>query len=38
MHLRDIHSSVRIPWQAISAQPAEGAPQPAVPLDDDDEV
>ncbi len=38
MHLRDIHSSVRIPWSAISAWPAEGAPQPAVPLDDGDEV
>ncbi len=35
MHLRDIRSSVPIPWSAISATPAEGAEQPAVPLEDE---
>jgi len=32
MHLRDIRSTVRIPWRAISAMPVGGAEQPAVPL------
>ncbi len=35
MHLRDIRSSTRIPWKAISATPAEGAEQPMVPLEDE---
>jgi len=35
MHLRDIESSVRIPWKAISARPAEGAEQPIVPLEEE---
>jgi probable phosphoglycerate mutase len=35
MHLRDIRSTVRIPWNAISATPAEGAEQPAVPLEEE---
>jgi 2,3-bisphosphoglycerate-dependent phosphoglycerate mutase len=35
MHLRDIRSSVRIPWKAISATPAEGAEQPVVPLEEE---
>ncbi len=35
MHLRDIRSSTRIPWQAISATPAEGAEQPIVPLEEE---
>jgi len=33
MHLRDIQSTVRIPWKALSATPAEGAEQPVVPLE-----
>lgn len=37
MHLRDITSRVRIPWREIAARPAEGAEQPAVPLENDDE-
>ena len=32
-HLRDLNSPVRIPWKEISAQPATGADQPAVPLE-----
>jgi 2,3-bisphosphoglycerate-dependent phosphoglycerate mutase len=32
MHLRDIRSTTRIPWKAISAAPAEGAEQPILPL------
>jgi hypothetical protein len=35
MHLRDIQSTVRIPWKAISAIPAEGAEQPIVPLEEE---
>jgi 2,3-bisphosphoglycerate-dependent phosphoglycerate mutase len=35
MHLRDIRSTVRIPWRAISATPAEGAEQPVVPLEEE---
>lgn len=35
LHLRDIHSAVHIPWKAISAQPAEGAEQPAAQLEDE---
>jgi broad specificity phosphatase PhoE len=35
MHLRDIRSAVRIPWKALSATPAEGAEQPAVPLEEE---
>ncbi|HWZ18836.1 MAG TPA: histidine phosphatase family protein [Ktedonobacteraceae bacterium] len=35
MHLRDIHSTTRIPWKAISGTPAEGAKQPLVPLKDE---
>ncbi len=35
MHLRDIRSTTRIPWEAISAMPAEGAEQPAVPLEEE---
>lgn len=35
MHLRDITSRVRIPWREIAARPAEGAEQPAAPLEDD---
>lgn len=35
MHLRDIHSTTRIPWKAISATPKEGADQPIVPLEDE---
>ena len=35
MHLRDIRSSTRIPWKAISATSVEGAEQPIVPLEDD---
>ena len=35
MHLRDIHSTTRIPWKAISATPSEGAEQPIVPLEDE---
>ena len=35
MHLRDIRSSTRIPWKAISVTPAEGAEQPMVPLEDE---
>ncbi len=34
-HLRDIQSTVRIPWKAISATPAEGAVQPSVPLEEE---
>ncbi len=34
MHLRDIRSTARIPWRAISATPAEGAEQPVVPLEE----
>ena len=34
MHLRDIRSSTRIPWKAISSAPTEGAEQPIVPLED----
>jgi probable phosphoglycerate mutase len=33
MHLRDIRSTIRIPWKALSAAPAEGAEQPIVPLE-----
>ena len=33
MHLRDIHSSVRIPWQAISAKPVDTNEKPEVPTD-----
>jgi 2,3-bisphosphoglycerate-dependent phosphoglycerate mutase len=35
MHLRDIYSTTRIPWRAISATPAEGAEQPVVPLEEE---
>jgi 2,3-bisphosphoglycerate-dependent phosphoglycerate mutase len=35
MHLRDIRSSVRIPWRAISARPVEGVEQLAVPLEEE---
>jgi len=35
MHLRDIRSSTRIPWKAISATPAEGTEQPIVQLEDE---
>src|SRR5437660_5267034 len=35
MHLRDIRSTTRIPWKAISATPAEGAEQPIVPLEEE---
>lgn len=35
MHLRDIRSTTRIPWRAISATPAEGAEQPIVPLEEE---
>jgi probable phosphoglycerate mutase len=35
MHLRDIHSTTRIPWKALSATPAEGAEQPIVPLEEE---
>ena len=35
MHLRDIRSSTRIPWKAISATPVEGAEQPMVLLEDE---
>ena len=31
MHLRDIDSSVRIPWKELAAKPV-GADQPAVPI------
>ena len=34
MHVRDIRSTIRIPWKAISATPAEGPEQPIVPLED----
>ncbi|HEY6286932.1 MAG TPA: histidine phosphatase family protein, partial [Ktedonobacteraceae bacterium] len=34
MHLRDIQSTARIPWKAISAIPVEGAEQPIAPLED----
>jgi probable phosphoglycerate mutase len=33
MHLRDISSSVRIPWQAISAKPVDNNDKPEVPTD-----
>ena len=32
MHLRDTHSTTRIPWKAISAAPTEGIEQPILPL------
>jgi len=35
MHLRDIQSTVRIPWKALSATPAEGAEQPIVPMEEE---
>ena len=35
MHLRDIHSTTRIPWKALSATPTEGAEQPIVPLEEE---
>ena len=35
MHLRDIGSSIRIPWRAISARPVGGAEQQAVPLEEE---
>ena len=35
MHLRDIQSTVRIPWKAISDTPAEGGEQPIVPLEEE---
>jgi 2,3-bisphosphoglycerate-dependent phosphoglycerate mutase len=35
MHLRDIRSTARIPWNTISATPAEGAEQPAVPMEEE---
>lgn len=35
MHLRDIRSTVRIPWKVISATPTEGAEQPLVPLEEE---
>jgi len=37
MHLGDIQSSVRIPWEAISARRAEGAMQLAMPLVDQED-
>ncbi len=37
MHLRDIQSTVRIPWEALSARRAGGAKQPAMPLVDQEE-
>ncbi len=37
MHLRDIQSTARIPWEAISARRAEGAMQPAMPLVDQED-
>ncbi len=33
MHLRDMYSSVRIPWQAISAKPVDNNEKPEVPTD-----
>ena len=33
MHLRDSNSSVRIPWQAISAKPVDNNEKPEVPTD-----
>jgi 2,3-bisphosphoglycerate-dependent phosphoglycerate mutase len=35
MHLRDLHSPVRIPWKALSARPVEGEDQPVIPLQQD---
>jgi probable phosphoglycerate mutase len=35
MHLRDIQSTVRIPWKALSATSAEGTEQPIVPLEEE---
>jgi probable phosphoglycerate mutase len=35
MHLRDLHAPVRIPWKALSQQPAEGQDQPVTPLQQD---
>lgn len=35
MHLRDIRSSTRIPWKAISRTPSEGAEQPIVPMEEE---
>ena len=35
MHLRDIRSTMRIPWKALVATPAEGMEQPAVPLEEE---
>jgi 2,3-bisphosphoglycerate-dependent phosphoglycerate mutase len=35
MHLRDIRSTTRIPWKAISAAPSAGTEQPIVPLEDE---
>ena len=35
MHLRDIRSTTRIPWKAISATPSEGTEQPIVPLEEE---
>ncbi len=35
MHLRDIRSTMRIPWKALVATPAEGMEQPAMPLEEE---
>ncbi len=35
MHLRDIRSTMRIPWKSLVAIPAEGMEQPAVPLEEE---
>ena len=35
MHLRDIRSTTNINWKDISANPAEGAEQPIVPLEEE---
>jgi probable phosphoglycerate mutase len=32
MHLRDLGSSIRIPWEEVYARPKAGADQPQVPL------
>ncbi len=35
MHLRDLHSPVRIPWKALTMRPLEDEKQPLTPLQED---
>lgn len=35
MHLRDLHSAVRIPWKALAPRPVEDEKQPLTPLQQD---